>query len=242
MGTVVPVPIPIESNRYVFLRTARAIKAGRKPGMRPYSCALRMVWFGFLVALTHPATSVLFPGQTHGGDYKPHGGLRFDGPGQGPDIEIFVPMDATVRSAARYLQFGVVQHVFEFVNECGVMYRLDHLLDLSPRFQQLADTLPQGGEGQRQGTSFPPGIRVRAGELIATTIGVPGNVFFDWGVYDLRSMNAASNDAVWLAAHPGDQAPYAICWLEFLSPAATAALNLLPLPVSEDGSMSDYCN
>lgn len=187
------------------------------------------------------ATSVLFPGQLRG-DYKPHGGLRFDGTGQGPGVEIFVPMDATLRSAARYLESGIVQHVFEFVNECGIMYRLDHLLNLSSRFQQIAGTLPQAAEGQSQGTFFPPGTRVRAGELIATTIGVPGNVFFDWGVYDLRSMNAVSSDANWLSAHPGDQAPYAICWLEFLSPTDTAALTALPLPVAESGSMSDYCN
>jgi hypothetical protein len=122
------------------------------------------------------------------------------------------------------------------------MYRIDHLLDLTPRFQAIADTLPQPVENQSQGTFFPPGTRVKAGESIATTIGTPGNVFFDWGVYDLRSMNAASNDPVWLAAHPGDQAPYAICWLEFLSSADTAAINLLPLPSAEDGAMSDYCN
>ena len=71
---------------------------------------------------------------------------------------------------------------------------------------------------------------------------MPGNVFFDWGVYDLRSMNSVSNDAAWLAVHPGDQAPYAICWLEFLSPTDTIAINALPLPVAESGSTSDYCN
>ena len=192
------------------------------------------------VALSN-ATSILYPGQVRGNDYKPHGGVRFDGPSQGPDVEVFLPMDATLRSAARYLEGGIVQHVFELVNACGIMYRLDHLLDLSPRFQEIADTLPQGGEGQSQGTFFPPGVRVRAGERIATTVGVPGNVFFDWGVYDLRSMNAVSNDAAWLADHPGDQAPYGICWLEFLSPTDTAIVNALPGSGSS-GSMSDYCN
>ena len=71
---------------------------------------------------------------------------------------------------------------------------------------------------------------------------MPGNVFFDWGVYDLRSMNSVSNDTAWLAVHPGDQAPYSICWLEFLSPTDTTAINALPLPVAESGSTSDYCN
>ncbi len=187
------------------------------------------------------ATSILYPGQVRGNDYKPHGGVRFDGQGQGPDLEIFAPIDANLRSGARYLQGGILQHLFELVNECGIMYRLDHLLDLSPRFQEIADTLPQGGEGQSQGTFFAPGIRVRAGELIATTIGVPGNVFFDWGVYDLRSMNAISNDAAWLADHPGDQAPYGICWLEFVSPTDAAIVNGLP-GSGESGSTSDYCN
>ena len=188
------------------------------------------------------ATSVLYPGQPRGGDYKAHGGFRFDGPGQSTDVEIFAPIDADLYRGARYLEGGILQHTFDFVNSCGIMYRLDHLLELTPLLQAVADTLPLGGEGQSQSTFLAPGQTIRAGEVIATDIGVPGNVFFDWGVYDLRMMNAASNDAGWLALHPGEQAPYAICWLEFLSPTDRPIVNDLPPSDGVSGSMSDYCN
>ena len=194
------------------------------------------------VALSR-ATSVLYPGQLRGGtSYKAHGGFRFDGQGQGNDVAIFAPMDANIWRGARYLEGGILQHMFDFVNECGIMYRIDHLLDLSPRLQAIADTLPGAAEGQSQTTNLPPGIRFRAGESLATSIGSSGNVFFDWGVYDLRSMNAASNDAGWLAAHPGEQAPYGICWLEFLSTTDGAIVNVLPAADGVAGSTSDYCN
>src|SRR5262245_56124294 len=48
--------------------------------------------------LTAPAeltrvTSLLYPGQTRGDDYKPHGGLRFDG-SSNADITVKLAMDA----------------------------------------------------------------------------------------------------------------------------------------------------
>ena len=123
--------------------------AGWSASSTPPSCENPLV-LPTPVAVSN-ATSILYPGQVRGNDYKPHGGVRFDGPSQGPDVEIFLPMDANLRSAARYLEGGIVQHVFELVNECGIMYRLDHLLDLSPRFQEIADTLPQGRRGPEPG-------------------------------------------------------------------------------------------
>ncbi len=122
------------------------------------------------------------------------------------------------------------------------MYRLDHLLELTPILQAVANTLPLGGEGQSQSTFLAPGQTIRAGEILAKKIGLPGNVFFDWGVYDLRMMNAASSDAEWLARHPGEQAPYAICWLEFLSSTDGAIVSGLPPSDGMSGAMSDYCN
>ena len=189
------------------------------------------------------ATSVLYPGQSRGGNYKPHGGFRFDGDGQGTDVEIVAPMDAYLYRGSRHPEGGIVQYTFDFINPCGIMVRFDHLLELAPRFLDVALTqIPLLGEGQSQTTNLAPGQIVRAGEVVATDIGFPGNVFFDWGVYDLRSMNAASNDATYLAAHPGEQAPYAICWLEFLSPSNTTIVNSLPPADGVSGSMSDYCN
>jgi hypothetical protein len=188
------------------------------------------------------ATSILYPGQLRGGNYKAHGGFRFDNNGQGTDVQIHAPQDAELFRAARYLEGGKVQYLFDFVNPCGIMCRLDHLRVLSSRLQAIANTLPGPLEGQSQTTNLAPGQTIRAGEILATEIGTTGNVFFDWGVYDLRSMNAASNDAAWLAEHPGEQAPYAICWLEYLSPSNAAIVNNLLPSDGVSGSMSDYCN
>lgn len=189
------------------------------------------------------ATSVLYPGQLRGGtSYKPHGGFRFDSNGQGTDVQIHAPLDAELFRASRYLEGGQVQYLFDFVNPCGLMYRFDHFRVLSSRLQTIANTLPGPLEGQSQTTNLAPGQTIRAGEILATEIGTTGNVFFDWGVYDLRSMNAASNDATWLAQHPGEQAPYGICWLEYLSPSNAAIVNNLPPSDGVSGSMSDYCN
>ena len=187
------------------------------------------------------ATSVLYPGQLRG-SYKPHGGLRFDSQGQGRDEAIYAPIDATLWRASRYLEGGVVQYLFDFVDSCGIMYRLDHLFGLSPRLQQIADTLPAAQEGDNRTTFLPPGLIFRAGESLATQIGFSTNVFFDWGVYDLRAMNARSSDAAWLADHSGEQAPFGICWLEFLSPSDRTIVTALPPADSVSGSMSDYCN
>ncbi len=185
------------------------------------------------------ATSILYPGQPRSGNYKPHGGFRFDGAGQGNDVQIFAPIDADLYRGARHLEGGIVQYDFDFINPCGIMYRFNHLLELTPRFQAVAETLPLGGEGQSQTTFVTPGQTIRAGEIIGSGIGFPGNVFFDWGVYDLRSMNAASNDALWLELHPGEQAPYAICWLEYLSPPDRTIVG--SLPTGNEGNTSDYC-
>ena len=54
-------------------------------------------------------TSILYPGQTRSGDYKPHGGFHFDGPGQGADVQVVAPMTATIYRGSRYLARGEVQ-------------------------------------------------------------------------------------------------------------------------------------
>ena len=185
------------------------------------------------------ATGVIYPGQVRGGHYKAHGGLAFDP--DDPNVQVTAPMDAVIVDGVRYLQFGVVQYMFDFINSCGIWHRLDHLLRLSPRFQALADTLPEPEDLQSMTTNFAPGLTVSEGEVIATQIGLPGvNIFFDWGVYDLRQKNESSMDPDWLGAHPGEQASYAICWLEFLTPEDQVIVNGLPTGI--EGSASDYCN
>lgn len=143
-------------------------------------------------------------------------------------------------SAWRYIESGEVQYLFDIVNSCGVMHRFDHLLTLSSRFQALADTLPAPTASSAT-TVFPAGTTVTEGETIATAVGFrnSGNTSVDWGAYDLRQKNTASNDAAWLAAHPGEQAPYALCWLDNV--AQSAQLRALPGGDGAAGKTSDYC-
>ncbi len=88
--------------------------------------------------------------------------------------------------------------------------------------------------------TFPP-IPILAGDVIATSVGVAGNVGMDWGVYDLRQMNEASNDDAWLELHAGEQAPYAQCWLTMLPDEEEKILQSLPAGDQKSGSQSDYC-
>ena len=182
---------------------------------------------------------MLYPGQTRGGNYKAHGGFRF-ADGTNTAITVTAPMSGYLYRGARYIEGGEVQYLFDIVNSCGVMHRFDHLLTLSSRFQAFADTLPAASASSAT-TAFPAGTTVTEGETIATAVGfrTTGNTSVDWGAYDLRQKNAASADAAWLAAHPGEQAPYALCWLDNV--AQSAQLRALPGGDGTAGKTSDYC-
>lgn len=189
------------------------------------------------------ATSVLYPGQIRGNAYRPHGGLRFDAPGETGHVAVVAPMDGSVYRGARYLERGELQYTFDLVHDCGIMHRFDHLRDLAPLLQQLADLFPPAREGDSRTTPVAGGRIVRAGERLAAGVGGPAtrNIFFDWGVYDLRRRNDASRNAAWLVAHPGEFAPYAICWFDNLPPVDAALVRSLPPGSSESGAFSDYC-
>ncbi|MFM8535379.1 MAG: hypothetical protein ACKOEC_17615 [Acidimicrobiia bacterium] len=184
-------------------------------------------------------TSILFPGQVRGGNYKPHGGFRFDGSGQTNAATITAAMDASVFRGARYLESGQVQYLFDFINACGYMFRLDHLRELSAKFQAIANGFPAAAEGGSQTTTVS-GQTVTAGETIATAVGFTNNVSVDFGVYDLRQRNSASGDPAWLAGHPGELASYAVCWFDLLPSADAARVRSLPASTN-DGRVSDYC-
>lgn len=187
-------------------------------------------------------TSILYPGQTRG-DYKPHGGFRFDLPGQTNDVMVTSPFTGTIYRGARYLVSGEVQYTFDIIMPCGFMTRLGHLRELTPKFQTIAEQLPPPVDGDSRTTNFTAGLTVTAGEAIATATGLRGsvNVFLDWGVYDLRQRNASSADPAWFAAHPGDVAPYAVCWFDYVSAANGAAVRALPSSDGVMGKTSDFC-
>lgn len=185
-------------------------------------------------------SSILYPGQSRP-DYKPHGGFRLDG--QTNDIQVVMPQDAVIYRGARYLTGGEIQYTFDFINACGIMHRIGHLRVLTARFQAIADTFPAAAENESRTTLVAPGQRVSAGEVIATTVGLRTgtNVFFDWGVFDLRARNAASASAAWAAQHSAELDAYGICWFDNLPASDAARVRSLPPGDPTAGRTSDYC-
>ncbi len=192
---------------------------------------------------TSLASAVLYPGQTRGGNYKPHGGFRFDGK-ENNAIKVKAPMDAALVSGSRYIEQGETQYMLFFVNSCGIAYRFDHLLTLSPAMQSAADTLPAPKENDSRSTPFNTLVQVKSGEDIATAVGFKNNknVSVDFGVYDLRSQNSASNDSSFANQHANEkeQAFYGVCWFDLLG-ADADFVKKLPAADQAVGKTSDYC-
>ena len=187
-------------------------------------------------------TSVLYPGQYRGDDYKPHGGFRYDN-SQSGDITIIAPMDARVVDGNRMLANGEIQYMFDFIAPCGIWYRFGHLRELSPKFAAIAETLPEAIEGDSHTYELNAVVTVTSGETIATAVGTKNDntIGVDWGVYDIRSKNKASEDPLWTALHPGGQEQHGVCWFDFLSPEDEEIVRSLPPTDGVSGAMSDYC-
>lgn len=196
------------------------------------------------------ATSILYPGQKRGGDYKAHGGFRFD-TSQPNEITVTAPYDAQLIAGARYPVNGEIQYTFDFAHPCGIRYRFGHLLTLTPKFAAIAEKFPlPKGLDSRTTEVYPP-IAVKKGEVIATAVGLTkggqsdlggSNTFVDWGVYDYRQKNESSKDPAWVANHPHEIESYAVCWFDWIAPEDKAKVLALPSSDFESGKESDYCN
>lgn len=195
-------------------------------------------------------SSVLYPGQVRGGDYKPHGGFRLDSL-QTVEVTVVASLDASVSSASRYLESNEIQYLFEFKADCGLKYRFDHLKTLSAKLQAVVEQLPAAKVGDSRTTEIKEKVSVTAGEIVATAVGHENapdgtsklNISFDFGLYDTRQKNEASKDSAWVAAHQedGEQAIYGVCWLDWLPTADATILKALPAADGQSGKTSDYC-
>lgn len=186
------------------------------------------------------ASSVLYPGQIRSGEYKPHGGFRFDD--AGTSISVKAPMNATVTRASRYLVNGEIQYTIDFIAPCGIMFRFGHLRELTSKFARLVDELPAPYEGDQRAYEVTP-TEVSVGEEIATIVGLlnTNNAFVDWGVYDLRTTNAESKNSAWASAHGRELDQHAVCWFDLLPPEDARRVWELPPSDSVSGKTSDYC-
>ena len=184
-------------------------------------------------------TSILYPGQERGGNYKAHGGFGFDDATDN-SVTVKIPLDGKITRVARYRELGEVQYLFEFEGNCGVSFRLDHLRELTAKFEAVVAAFPIK-EDSRTELVNPP-VAVMLGEVIATEVGFLNNVFLDFGVYDMRQKNEASRDPAWAGAHsqfPADS--YGICWLDALPQADSLVVKALPSRDGASGTKSDYC-
>lgn len=187
-------------------------------------------------------TSILYPGQVRG-EYKAHGGFRFDNQTNN-EVTVRIPLDAEFVYGSRHYQSGEIQYLLGFRMPCGIEYRLDHLLTLSPKFQGLVDKHLPPPKYDSFTTEVKPPVSVKAGEIVATEVGFRNtrNIGFDFGVYDLRKKNKKASDPAWVAARKGNSlAPYAICWLDYLSPSEQQTVKGLPGADWKMGKTSDFC-
>ena len=184
-------------------------------------------------------TSILYPGQERGGNYKAHGGFGFDNATDNL-VTVKIPLNGKVTRVVRYKELGEIQYLFEFDGDCGVSFRFDHLRKLTAKFEAIVNAFPIK-EDTRTDSVNPP-VAVKVGEVIATEVGFLNNVSVDFGVYDMRQKNEASKDPTWASAHsqyPADS--YGICWLNSLPQADSLAVKLLPSRDAKNGKTSDYC-
>ena len=186
-------------------------------------------------------TGVLYPGQVRG-EYKPHGGLRFDSSAS-TDVTVRAPLDAYATRAAAYLSGGEIQYMIDFTLPCGILYRFDHLRILSPKLAAAVTHLPEPAELDSRTYALREPLLIEQGEVVATAAGfiTQANVFIDVGVYDVRQKNVASQRAGWPSDDHGwsELAPYALCWLELLPEDLEGRLRALPS--GNEGKVSDYC-
>jgi hypothetical protein len=192
------------------------------------------------------ASGIIYPGQIRGSDYKPHGGFRFDNLNTN-SVNVYAPIDGNLFRAAHHLEYGEIQYSLYFLNDCGIMYKLDHLLELTPKFQAIMEKIPLGAEGDSRTTEIRPMVFVQKKEHIATKVGFENfegrrNIFFDFGLYDLRKKNNSTYDAAFRAEHPNinEYGTYAVCWFDYLKEEDARIIRSLPAGGME-GKTSDYC-
>jgi prepilin-type N-terminal cleavage/methylation domain-containing protein len=189
-------------------------------------------------------TGILYPGQTRGGNYKPHGGFRFDGTAN-DKVTVKAPVDGFIVRGGRYLAEGEVQYTFDVMNNCGVMYRVGHFRVLPANLQRLADTWPAAVEGDSRTQQVNPAVFVKQGETLATAVGIikAQNTFFDWGIYDYREQNQASKSVAYQQAHAQDKelSWHAVCWFNWLPASDSTKVKSLPPGDPTSGKTSDYC-
>lgn len=211
-------------------------------------CTLPIIPTGALLDFSK-VLSLVQPGQSRGGSYKPHGGLRWSAYGTyTPDVKISVPFDGVVVQAWQYLVGGIYQFGVNIENSCGIMVRLGHMQIPSVRFSQILSSLPVAAENDSREYQINPPTAVKTGDVIATGVGMPApapadslGAYIDLGLLDLRHVNPVLGTNY---APNADvkYAKYSLCWYQgnYLSPSDQSLAAKLPL--ANGDPTSDYCS
>lgn len=213
----------------------------------PPTCSLPIIPTGALLDFSK-VLSLVQPGQSRGGSYKPHGGLRWSAYGTyTANVHINVPFDGVVVQAWQYLVDGIYQFGVNIESPCGFMVRIGHMHVPSAQFAQILSSLPQAAENDSREYPINPVVSVKAGDLIATDVGMPSpapadslGAYIDLGLLDLREVNPH------LSANYSNNADlkyskYSVCWYQggYLSQNDQSLAASLPLANSDPSS--DYC-
>ena len=191
--------------------------------------------------------SFVQPGQSRGGSYKPHGGLRWSEYGSYVSgVTISAPFDGRITMVAHYKVGGIYQFTVNIVHPCGFMLRLGHLKEPSDFIANILRTIAPAVENDSR-ENFIAEVSIKKGQVIATEVGMPApaapdslGTFMDLGILDLRAKNPtlptnfSSNADVRYSL-------YSVCWYqgEYLSLADRTKMQSLPFSNSE--ATSDYC-
>lgn len=203
-------------------------------------------------------TAVGLPGAYRGFSYKAHGGFRA-AESTGGKIEVRLPMDANLRGITRYYEAipgkaDELQYLMTFENDCGIAFRFDHLFQLTPDFQAVAEKSPAPKKNDTRGDPNAERISIpfKVGTVVATMIGFPSaqNYGFDFGVYDYRTRNSISSNQQWAAIHQQFSAMdfHGVCWIPLLPQADAAKAEAMAKDRSNYNSSkpfnltSDFCS
>lgn len=238
VATPAPDVVEQKPEKFIWQPSASGWQVTEKPPDCPAQPMLSMP------TAIEKVTSVLYPGQKRGGNYKPHGGFRMDSSANNT-ITVVAPIDGYVVRGSSYIEQGEIQYMFDFMNNCGIMYRFDHLAEISPTLKKTTETWPAPQSNDSRTQQIPTTVRVKAGEVLATKVGFSRtkNSTFDFGVYDYRAQNEVSRSASYQLAHKQDKelAWQAVCWLDWMPEADKKILRALPSGDPASGKISDYC-
>lgn len=195
------------------------------------------------------ASSVAFAGTYRGKSYKVHGGFGLD-----KSSEVKLPASATLSGITRYYEGEPqeLQYLVSFEMDCGIFFYFDHLHELSPKLQKLAEQQPEPkvNDTRTSPADAPPRIKMQAGELVATETGQHNAQRYgiDFGVLDYRQRNKISKNSEWAALHNQYMTTewFGVCWFDMLPGSdAARAKELSRVQVNTNfvaEYVSDYCD